>query len=313
MAAANPENRAQESFELHISRVFDAPRDLVWDAWTQPAHMRHWNGPRHHPGVAFESDFRVGGAWRGVLKSVESGRELTQSGEYREIKPKEKLVYTFAWNEAHPAHGPDMLISVAFKDEGAKTRVEFTQQFLPSEAERDGHKEGWTSCFGRLDDLLVVTSDAGAKIVWLYPENEPVMLASRVFDAPRELVWECFTKAEHMAKWWGPRNYTAEVKQYDVRVGGKWRIAHTANGETWEFFGEFRELRRPDLFVWTFAFGEFPPAEEVFTFADLGGKTLLTSTSRYPTLESRNAMLETDMESGAEETYERLEELLQTL
>jgi uncharacterized protein YndB with AHSA1/START domain len=328
VAAANLAN-SDQAFELHITRTFDAPRDLVWDVWTDAAHARHWMGPRPYPAIAFEQDARVGGKWSLTLKGIEDGRVLTQRGVFQEITPKEKVVYTLRWDESHPAHGPDMLVTVTFKDEGkGKTRMDFRQQGLPSKEERDGHEEGWGSAFDRFDDLITVSRKAGDKIVWLYPEDDPVILASRLFNAPRELLWECFTKAEHMVKWWGANKYEGRVEKYDVRVGGEWAIKHIAKEESdrrWEddgvgfkFFGKFLELKRPELFIWTFGFKapgipDMPPAEEIYSFTDIGGKTLLVSLSRYPDLESRDGMRETDMESGAEETYERLDALLNTL
>lgn len=311
-AAKNPANEPAQSFDLRISRVFNAPRDLVWRAWTDPAHARHWMGPRDHPAVAMEQDARVGGRWSLTLKGVEDGRVLKQGGVFREIRPREKVVYTLAWEGDG---GGDMLVTVTFKDEGAgKTRVDFRQQGLPSKAERDGHEAGWTSTFDRMEDLLVVSKKPGGKIEWFYPESDPVILGSRLFNAPRDLVWECFTKGEHMANWWGPARYTAKVHEYDARVGGKWRISHiSAAGESYNFFGEFRELTKPEIFVWTFGFDTFPPGEETYTFADLAGKTLLMTLSRFPDMASREGLRATDMESGAEESYDRLEALLKTL
>ena len=311
-----PEKAATESFELVIDRTYDAPRDLVWTVFTDPAHARHWMGPRHHPAIAFDQDVRVGGRWSLTLRGVEDGKLLKQGGVFREIAPRERVVYTMAWDDAHPAHGPEMLITVTFKDAGKdKTHVTFRQEGLPSVPERDGHNEGWNSAFDRIDDLLLVTKAPERKIQWLYPEDDPVILGSRLFDAPRQLVWDCFTKGEHMAKWFGPAAYKTIVHEYDVRVGGKWRLSHhdQAEDKTYTFHGEFRELSPPDVLVWTFGFDCVPPGEETYTFADLGGKTLLLSLSRFPDIESRDALKSSGMEDGAEQSYDRLEALLKIL
>lgn len=83
---------------------------------------------------------------------------------------------------------------------------------------------------------------AGNEIEIDAPPGEPVMHLTRRFDAPRDLVWETFTKAEHIARWWGPRKYAITVHEFDVRPGGKWRISHSDGTKTVEFFGEYREV-----------------------------------------------------------------------
>ena len=105
------------------------------------------------------------------------------------------------------------------------------------------------------------------------PAGEPVMHLTRVFDAPRELVWDTFTKAEHLARWWGPRRYAITVHEFDVRPGGKWRVSHSDGNKTVEFFGEYREVVKPERLARTFCFGDFPPIEEVYEFHDEDGKT----------------------------------------
>lgn len=140
--------------ELIITRIFDAPRELVFRMWTDPQHLLQWWGPRHHPAVHAEHDPRPGGAWRACLRSVEGGPDLWQGGRYIEVVQPERLVYTFAWDEAHPAHGHEMRVELTFKAIGGKTEMIFRQTKLPSVAERDGHRGGWTSTFDRLDDYL---------------------------------------------------------------------------------------------------------------------------------------------------------------
>jgi uncharacterized protein YndB with AHSA1/START domain len=103
-----------------------------------------------------------------------------------------------------------------------------------------------------------ITHQAPAKFV--YPKDEPTFRVTRTFDAPRALVYEAFTKPEHMARWWGPRRYTSVVHEFDARPGGKWRISHRADGESHDFFGEFRELKAPEKIVQTFGYLDFTPS-----------------------------------------------------
>src|SRR6188472_4024681 len=85
---------------LVITRVFDAPRELVFTAWTDKRHAMNWWGPKHHPATLVDMDVRPGGRWRHCLRSVETGQNLWHGGVFREVVPPERLVFTFAWEEA---------------------------------------------------------------------------------------------------------------------------------------------------------------------------------------------------------------------
>jgi uncharacterized protein YndB with AHSA1/START domain len=146
---------------LHMQRVFDAPRALVWRAWTSPEVMVLWMGPVEWPMVSGTGDFRVGGPWRACLRSPETGEELWQGGVYREITPEERLVFTFKWDESHEDGPPvDTLVTVVLSDApGGGTLMDFTHEGLKSEQSLTGHKHGWTSTFDRLEAFL---ADGGA-------------------------------------------------------------------------------------------------------------------------------------------------------
>jgi uncharacterized protein YndB with AHSA1/START domain len=145
------------------------------------------------------------------------------------------------------------------------------------------------------------------------PADEPLMRLSRHFDARRELVWDCFTKPEHVARWWGPRKYAITVVEFDVRAGGKWRVRHSDGTGTIEFFGEYREVVKPERLSRTFCFMEFQPIEEEYEFHEEGAGTLLVCTQRYPNIVARDWMATSGAEKGGRESFERLDELLATL
>ncbi|HYZ10426.1 MAG TPA: SRPBCC family protein [Actinomycetota bacterium] len=146
--------------------------------------------------------------------------------------------------------------------------------------------------------------------------SETEMKMTRVFDAPRELVFEAHTSGEHLRNWWGPRKYETVSAVFEFRVGGKWRIVHRGpEGEEHAFRGEFREIVPPERIVWTFEYEGAPGqvAVETLTFEEHDGKTTLTAVSDWGSEEARDAMHESGMLEGAEETWDRLEEYLQTL
>ena len=151
---------------------------------------------------------------------------------------------------------------------------------------------------------------AGREIEIDAPPGEPVMHLTRRFDAPRALVWETFTKAEHIARWWGPRKYAITVHEFDVRPGGKWRVSHSDGTKTVKFFGEYREVVKPERLARTFCFGDFPPIEEEYAFHDEGGRTRVVCTQRYPNVMGRDFMAKGGAAEGGRESFERLDALL---
>ena len=138
---------------LVITRVFNAPRELVFKAWTNPDHARHWWGPSHHPATYIEMDARPGGTWRACLESPETGSELWHHGVFREVVPPERLAFTFVWEE-EGERGLETLVTITFADQDGKTLMTFRHEPFQSIAERDGHNGGWNSTFDRLVEHL---------------------------------------------------------------------------------------------------------------------------------------------------------------
>ena len=149
-AAADPGERV-----LVITRVFDAPRELIWKLWTDPAHAKHWMGPRGFTATHFEQDPRPGGAWRGCLRQDDDSRELWQGGVFREIVEAERLVYTFAWDREDGSRGHETLVTITFAEFSGKTRMTFHQAEFDSVGQCDGHRGGWSSSFDRLAEYAV--------------------------------------------------------------------------------------------------------------------------------------------------------------
>jgi len=141
---------------------------------------------------------------------------------------------------------------------------------------------------------------------------------TRLFDAPRELVFEAHSKCEHLEKWWGPRQYELALCEMDFRPGGKYRFLHRGPDglEEHGFRGEYREIEPPERIVWTFEWEGMPGhvSVDTLTLEDLGGgKTKLTAHSLFDSREDRDGMLQSGMEEGMRETWDRLDEHLETL
>jgi uncharacterized protein YndB with AHSA1/START domain len=162
-----------------------------------------------------------------------------------------------------------------------------------------------------------VTSTTHPETTTFKVVSELDVVMSRVFDAPRELVFEACTQARHMSQWWGPRQFCMSVCEMDARPGGTYRMVHRApDGSEHPFRGVFREVAPPERLVLTQIYEPYADHEMLVTttFQDLGGgRTRLTSTMHFDTVESRDATMAAGMESGARESYDRLGEHLDIL
>ena len=135
----------------------------------------------------------------------------------------------------------------------------------------------------------------------------------REFDAPRELVWECFSDADLLAQWIGPRKYEIRVEKFDFREGGEWKYIHSDDENEYVFFGEFRKIDEPEHVTQTFNFvmePQIPGSIDASDFIDLGGdRCRVVTISTFESQDFRDGMIQSGMEGGLSESYERLDEL----
>jgi uncharacterized protein YndB with AHSA1/START domain len=144
--------------------------------------------------------------------------------------------------------------------------------------------------------------------------GEREVVVTRVFDAPRELVFKAYNDPKLIPQWWGPRKYTTTITKMDMRPGGAWRfVQHDSEGHEYAFSGVFREIVPPKRIVWTFEFEGMPchVSYDSTTFEEEDGKTKVTDTSVFQSVEDRDGMLQSGMETGVKESYERLDEVLE--
>ena len=149
------------------------------------------------------------------------------------------------------------------------------------------------------------------------PSDQEIRL-TRLFDAPRHLVFEAMTKPEHVRRWWGclTPGHSVPVCEIDLRPGGAWRfVGRGPEGDYPAFYGVYREIVPPERLVFTEIFAPFPDTESVVTsvFTEEAGKTRLTVTCLYPSIEIRDMVMSTGMATGAGISYDRLEELVEEL
>jgi uncharacterized protein YndB with AHSA1/START domain len=161
---ANNLAAAPATHELNITRTFNAPRELVWRAWTDPAMAIQWSGPKQWPAFHMELGKKPTDRWRIGMRGNRPGTdiptEIWQGGILREFVPPERLVYTFAWENRTSVGLPEdgdlheTVITVRLEEHEGKTTMYFHQAFFATAAERDGHNGGWNSSFERLEELV---------------------------------------------------------------------------------------------------------------------------------------------------------------
>ena len=140
--------------ELVVTRLIDAPRSLVYQAWTDPEHLKHWQGaPRGFTVSVEESDVRPGGQFRLCMHSPELGDHRLQ-GTYREVIPPERLVFTHCWLNVDGKSGKETLVTIVFKDCDGKTELTLRQTGFKSVESRDGHEQGWASTLDRFKEYV---------------------------------------------------------------------------------------------------------------------------------------------------------------
>lgn len=135
---------------LELRRTFNAPRERVFAAWTRPEELSRWCGPGPLTGVA-EVDLRVGGRYR-LTMTDPAGAKRVVGGEYREIVPPSRLVYTWAWLDRDNA--AQMLVTIEFTEKGKATEVFLRHEGFHTEQDRQRHQEGWVGCCDKLDHVL---------------------------------------------------------------------------------------------------------------------------------------------------------------
>lgn len=307
----NATNDTDEARMIVGTRVFDAPRELVFDAFTDAKHISNWWGPRGFTTTTQEMDVRPGGKWLFVMHGPD-GTDYPNEVVYLDVVRPERLTYT---------HGPAPVfdVTITFEEEGNKTRMTMRSIFASAEvrdqvAEDFGAVEGMNQTLERLQEEL---GKHGAFVI------------SRTFDAPRDLMFKVWTECEHLSQWWGPKGATVSSCRNELRPGGRMHYAMRTPGlgEVWGRW-VYREIAEPARIVFISSFSDpeggltrHPGAAEwpmqiltVITFDERDGGTLVTVRwSPYDASEIERATFDAghdSMRGGWTGTFENLAEYL---
>lgn len=270
--------------EVVVTRTFDAPRALVFRAWTDPAHLARWWGPKGFTNPVCEWEARPGGRIR-IHMTGPDGAVYPMSGTFHEVVEQEKLVYTSGALEdstGRPAF--EVRTTVTFAEDGGRTTVTVHNVVTHATGAATGAIAGMRAGWGQSLDKLADDLAGGAA------EEKPFVI-SRTFDAPRDLVFKAWTETERLTRWFGPVGFTTVAAKNDPRPGGVFHYCMLApNGS--EMWGRWAYIAvaAPEqlVFVSSFSdaagnivrapFSETWPLEvlSVVTFAEADGRTTVT-------------------------------------
>ncbi|MBO6637233.1 MAG: SRPBCC domain-containing protein [Roseitalea sp.] len=271
MKKAETEIEAPEDAPLIIvRRRFRAPPELVFRAWTDTELLRQWwLGPEGMVMIRCEIDARTGGTWR-MEQQDRDGNVYAFYGEYLDFDPPRGFSQTFRM-DMDGLRDPPIKETLAFAEDGDGTLVT-ARSLCPSMEARtgmmaSGMEEGMNASFARLVDVLASESGADAFTI------------DRVFDAPVDLVWQCFTRTEHVERWMVPDGFEIVEQQADLTVGGTWQthMRHPDQGD-WHVGGTYRKIDANRWLVFTHKWTDTPngPGDETLVtieFADRGDRT----------------------------------------
>jgi uncharacterized protein YndB with AHSA1/START domain/pimeloyl-ACP methyl ester carboxylesterase len=297
--------------EIVVTRIFDAPRQLVFRTITDPNLIPRWWGPSSLVTTVDKMDLRSGGRWRFVQRAPD-GKVFAFNGIYKLVDPPESLVYTFEF-EGMPGHVA--LETINFEESDGRTTMTDTVLFATVEDRDDmvksGMESGTIESSLRLTELLEETKEENRN-----SSTDREIKFDRVFDAPRDLVFEAWTNPEQLVKWWGPKGFTITTQKIDVKAGGSWNfIMHGPNGIDYPNTIVYDEIVRPERLVYSHgggSKGDGSNFQSTVTFVKQDKKTTrVTMRLLFTTISERyRAVKEYRAIEGGNQTLERLGEQL---
>lgn len=271
------------SNEIRLTRVYDAPVQMVWEAWTDPEQVAQWWGPRGFTITTHSKDLRPGGHWKYTMHGPD-GTDYPNTTIYYEVEPCKRLVYDHGGSDDRP---PLFRVTATFSEASGQTTMDLRFALATPEAAEQTRrfikKAGGESTWDRLAEYLAETSS-----------GRQMFVINRSFEAPIETMFTMWTDPEHLREWMGPAGFTTTFTHADIRPGGR-TLAVMTNGQGVTMCGaaEYVELTRPHRIVY------------VQNFCDEQGT--LTRHPMAPTLPAYMRTTVTLTEEGPERTRVTLE------
>ena len=274
--------------EIILSRVLHAPRELVWQAWTDPQHVVHWWGPRGFTNTTKQHDFRVGGYWEHIMHGPD-GVNYPNKCQFKEIVPLERITYLLGGGSDladEERRGATFTATWTFESlEGNRTRLTGRMVF-PSKEARDRVVRDYGAIEGGKQTLERAAEYTAAML------TKPFVI-SREFAAPLDLVWRVWSEPAHFSQWFGPKGFQKmTLAKFDLQPGGMMHYSMpTPDGKVMWGRAVYREVVPPTKIVWINSFSDkdggitpHPFSKDpwplqlltTLTLTAQGGKTLVT-------------------------------------
>jgi uncharacterized protein YndB with AHSA1/START domain len=238
--------------EILLSRVLHAPRELVWEAWTNPKHVVHWWGPRGFTNTTKRHEFRVGGYWEHMMHGPD-GTNYPNKAKFLEIVPLERIVFLLGGGsdlEADERRGATFTATWTFEAVGANLTRLSGRMVFPSKEARDRVVRD----FGAIEGGKQTLERAAEYTAGLL--TKPFAI-TRELAAPRDLVWRVWTEREHFMRWFGPKDFTMNTVKMDLQPGGM-TLYNMQSPDGKFLWGKavYREIVSPTKLVWINSFSD---------------------------------------------------------
>lgn len=234
MAAKNKPN------EIYITRIYDAPLKMVWDAWVEPDQVAQWWGPRGFTLTNHSKDVRTGGHWNYIMHGPD-GVDYPNKTKFLEVEKYSRMVYDHGANDTQP---PLFRVTVLFSEIKGKTKMEMTMAFATAEVAKESKKfikkAGGNSTWDRLAEYLEKESS-----------GKEVFVINRTFNADIETMYEVWTSPKHVMNWMAPAGFEGKYINANFKPGGECFYSMTGNGFTMFGKANYIEMSKPNKLVYT--------------------------------------------------------------
>jgi uncharacterized protein YndB with AHSA1/START domain len=260
MAAGNKSN------EIRITRIYDAPVQAVWDAWTDPDQVAKWWGPRGFTITTHSKDLRPGGHWNYTMHGPD-GVDFPNKTKYLAVETNAKLVYDHGGNDEQASL---FRVTVLFSETGGKTTMEMSMTMPTPEAAEETRKIikkfGGNSTWDRLAEYLAKESN-----------DKEQFVINRTFDAPLDLMFQMWTDPKHFSRWLAPTGFEMQFIRSDIKPGGSTFYFMTGGGMKMYGRAEYLKIQKPDLLVYTQQFCDENEKISRHPMASTWPETMLTT------------------------------------
>lgn len=252
---------APTSQALLLTRTFHAPRQLVWQAWTQPDYLMRWWGPKEFTSPVCRVDLRVGGEYHFCMRSPQ-GQDFWSKGTYLFLDAPHQLVCTDSFSDeaGHllPASALGMTgdwplelqITLTLEETNGTTLLTIQHEGLPEGEMKEMCMGGWLESLDKLEQTLQVLLEEKSATTF-----EKELVTTHTVQAPREQVFGAWTQAEHLQHWWGPKGFQLKIVQLELVPGGTF-LYHIGAAQGPAMWGKFvyEQITAPQRLVYLSSF-----------------------------------------------------------